>query len=179
MTEKTVSLEMLMQQALAGDKHAYADLLRETSRFIRPYLAKRLNTASDVDDLLQEILVSIHKARHTYDGKRPYKPWVFAIANFRLQDYLRTYYADRLRDATDLSEVENSLPEHVTNFDFTYESISGEVNQLPEKQAIILELMHQDGYTAKEVAVKTGMQESAVKVAAFRAYKILRAKLTR
>ncbi|MDR3391411.1 MAG: sigma-70 family RNA polymerase sigma factor [Sulfuriferula sp.] len=179
MTEPPVTLEILMQQALAGDKRAYAELLRETARFVRPYLAKRLSIPGDVDDLLQEILVSIHKARHTYDGKRPYKPWVFAIAHFRLQDYLRSYYADQLRDATELSEVENSLSEHVTNSDFTYESIIGEVHQLPEKQATILEMMHQDGYTAKEVAAKIGMKESAVKVAAYRAYRILKEKLSR
>lgn len=179
MTEDTISLEILMQQALSGDKRAYAELLRDTAHFVRPYLAKRLSAASDVDDVLQEILVSIHKARHTYDGQRPYKPWVFAIANFRLQDYLRTYYADQLRSATELSEVENTLAENVTKSDFSYEFISGEINQLPEKQAVILEMMHQDGYTAKEVAARIGMKESAVKVAAYRAYKILKEKLTR
>ena len=45
----------------------------------------RLSIANEVDDLLQEILISVHKARHTYDGNRPYKPWVYAIAKFRLQ----------------------------------------------------------------------------------------------
>lgn len=179
MAKTDVSLEMLMQRALTGDKRAYADLLRDTAQFLRPYLSKRLSAASDVDDLLQEILVSIHKARHTYDGKRPYKPWVFAIAHFRLQDYLRTYYADQLRSATELDDLENTLSTDVTNSDFSYESISGEVNQLPEKQAMIMSLMHEEGYTAKEVAAKIGMKESAVKVAAFRAYKILREKLGR
>lgn len=179
MAETGKSLEMLMQHALTGDKRAYAHLLRDTQHFLRPYLNKRLRVASDVDDLLQEILVSIHKARHTYDGKRPYKPWVFAIAHFRLQDYLRTYYADQLRFATDLSELETTLPQDVTNSGFNYESISGEVNQLPEKQAVILSLMHEEGYTAKEVAAKIGIKESTVKVAAFRAYKILREKLSK
>ena len=88
MTDKAANLEVLMRQALAGDKQAYAGVLRETSRFIRPFLAKRLNQSTEVDDLLQEILLSIHKARHTYDGQRPYKPWAFAIAKFRLLDHL-------------------------------------------------------------------------------------------
>ena len=44
---------------------------------------------------------------------------------------------------------------------------------------MILRLMHQEGYTAKEVAEKIGMNESAVKVAAHRAYKVLRQKLER
>jgi len=146
---------------------------------LRPFLAKRLSFANEVDDLLQEILISIHKARHTYDGNRPYMPWVYAIANFRLLDNLREHYSDQLREAIDLSVLEERLPEHVTETGISYESISGEVQKLPEKQAAILRLMHQEGMTAKEVAERMGMNESAVKVAAHRAYKILRERLER
>ena len=178
-TDKTDNMETLMRQSLEGDQRAYAEVLRETARFLRPFLAKRLSFTNEVDDLLQEILISIHKARHTYDGRRPYKPWVYAIAKFRLQDYLRAHYSDQLHHAIELSEVEESLSEDVTETAISYESFSGEIQKLPEKQATILQLMHQEGYTAKEVAEKMGMNESAVKVAAHRAYKILRSKLER
>ena len=179
MTDQNDKLEKLMKQSLNGDQRAYAVLLQETSRLLRPFLSRRLSFSNEVDDLLQEILVSIHKARHTYDGNRPYKPWAYAIARFRLQDYLRAHYSDQLRHAVDFDELEESLPENVTEAGFSYESISAEVNKLPEKQANILQLMHQQGYTAREVAEKMGMNESAVKVAAHRAYKILRGKLER
>jgi RNA polymerase sigma-70 factor (ECF subfamily) len=179
MTDKTENLEALMKLSLSGDKRAYAVLLQETARLLRPFLARRLNSGSEVDDLLQEILISIHKARHTYDGERPYKPWAYAIAKFRLQDHLRAHYADHLHHAVELSEVENDLQEPVTKSVISYESISGEIEKLPPKQAAILQMMHQEGYTAKEVAEKIGMKESAVKVAAHRAYKILRKILER
>ena len=175
--DKEAEFETLMRLALAGDRRAYADLLQATARFLRPFLARRLNQSDAVEDLLQEILLSIHKARHTYDGKRPYKPWALAIAKFRLLDHLRTHYADHLRQAVELSEVENILSGHVTESAITYESIKGEIDKLPEKQAAILQMIHQEGYTAKEVAEKIGMNESAVKVAAHRAYKILKKKL--
>jgi RNA polymerase sigma-70 factor (ECF subfamily) len=168
---------VLMKQSLAGDKLAYAALLKDTARLLRPFLSKHLSFSSEVDDVLQEVLISIHKARHTYDGDRPYKPWAYAIARFRLQDHLRMHYADQLRHAVELSEVEDILPQDVTETAISYESISGEIRKLPEKQATILRLMHQEGYTAKEVAEKLGMNESAVKVAAHRAYKVLRKKL--
>jgi len=178
-TDKTDNFAALMRQSLNGDQRAYAELLQETSRFLRPFLAKRLSFTNEVDDLLQEILISIHKARHTYDGNRPYKPWAYAIARFRLQDHLRAHYSDQLHHADDLSEMEDYLHENVTESAISYESISGEVEKLPEKQAIIVRMMHQEGYTAKEVAEKMGMNESAVKVAAHRAYKILKDKLER
>jgi RNA polymerase sigma-70 factor (ECF subfamily) len=179
MTAQVDDLENLMRLSLAGDQRAYAELLTRTARLLKPFLSKRLRFSNEVDDLLQEILLSIHKARHTYDGKRPYKPWVYAIAKFRLLDHLRAYYADQLRDAEDYDELEEILPDDVTETGVSYESISAEVEKLPEKQANILRLMHQDGYTAKEVAAKMSMNESAVKVAAHRAYKILRERLER
>ncbi len=177
MAKIATDLETLMRKALDGDKRAYADLLRETARFKRPFLRKKLSLENEVDDLLQEILLSIHKARHTYDGLRPYKPWAYAIAKFRLLDFLRIHYADRLRSAVEVSEVENTLQGDVTECRIDYESINKEICKLPEKQALILQMMHQEGYTTKEVAEKIGMTETAVKVAAHRAHKALKQQL--
>lgn len=168
-----------MRRALAGDQQAYAQLLRNTAALLRPFLARRLANAGDVDDLLQEVLISLHKARHTYDSERPYKPWVYAIARFRLLDHLRSCRADHLRGALDISDVEHSLGADVTEPALDYESIANEVGRLPDKQAAILRLMHREGFTAGEVAQRLGMSESAVKVAAHRAYKILRKRLER
>lgn len=167
-------IEALIRQALAGDKRAYAQALEQTARMLRPYLSRRLSNRSEVEDVLQEILISVHKARHTYDGMRPYAPWAFAIARYRLTDHLRAHYADRLRHAGELSEAENISARDVTDPAFTYESIKEEIYQLPGKQPMILHLIHGEGYTAKEVAERIGMKESAVKVAAHRAYKTLR-----
>lgn len=174
---KDTDFEALMRHALEGNRKAYADLLRETARFLKPYLSLRLHNETEVDDVLQDILLSIHKARHTYDGNRPYRPWAYAIAKFRLQDHFRAYYGDHLHQAVELSEVEDFLAEPVTENAVSYESIRGEIERLPEKQATILTMMHREGYTAKEVAERIGMSESAVKVAAHRAYKLLRKKL--
>jgi RNA polymerase sigma-70 factor (ECF subfamily) len=177
--EHPTDFEALMRQSLAGDAPAYAELLRESARMLRPFLSNRIASESEVDDLLQEVLISIHKARHTYDGNRPYKPWVFAIAKFRLRDHLRMHYSDKLRHAEDIAGMENILREDVTEAAVDYETISGELRHLSETQATILRLMHHDGYTAREVAEKLNMTLSAVKVAAHRAYKVLKQRLQR
>lgn len=177
MTAPHAELEKLMLLSLTGDRQAYNTVLQETSRFLRPYISRRVNSAADVEEILQEILLSIHKSRHTFDGKRPYKPWAFAIARFRLQDYLRKIYADHLRHAADLEEAEHIAAQSVTNSPLTYELIKDEIAELPGKQPAILHLLHSEGHTSKEVAQKMNMTESAVKVAAHRAYKALRKKL--
>ncbi len=177
MTDDTVDFAALTRAAFADDKVAYRKLLQETSRFLRPFLSRILNNEGDREDVLQEILISIHKARSTYDGNRPYKPWAYAIAKFRLNDFLRKRYADRLRRSVGLEEAENIPDNDVTKSAFAYESIHELLHHVSEKQAAILQLLHREGLTSKEAALKLGMKESAVKVTAHRAYKILRKKL--
>lgn len=168
----------LMRKTLLGDKPAYSSLLRETAKILRPYIAKRIFQTQDAEDVLQETLIAIHKVKHTYDGNRPYLPWAYAIANYKIQDRLRKLYSDPLKNSSDLTVAENNSEENVTESGLAYEDIAKEVEKLPQKQAKILSLMHKDGYTAKEVAAKIGMTESAVKVTAHRAYKVLRKRLS-
>lgn len=170
-------LEGLMSRALKGDKQAYERVLHDTAGFLRPFLSQRLKDKSAVEDVLQEILISIHKARHTYDAKRPYMPWAYAIARFRLADHLRSHYADKLQFTENIESAADIAAPDVTEAAVNYESIKAEIYKLPGKQPMILHLMHDEGYTAKEVAKRMGMTETAVKVSAHRAYKVLRKRL--
>lgn len=171
------SLEVLMQKAIDGDKLAYDKVLTEIAIMIRPYFAKRLSNPNEVEDVVQETMISVHKSRHTYNNERPFKPWVFAIAKYRLADYLRSYYAKNLQMAENIDEVGEIPDLDVTEPDFNYESLKKEVFKLGGKQPMILHLIHTEGFTSKEVAEKMRMTEAAVKVSAHRAYKILRKRL--
>jgi RNA polymerase sigma-70 factor (ECF subfamily) len=138
-------------------------------------LIGRISSEGDRDDVLQEILISIHKARHTYDGKRLLMPWVYAIAKFRLSDYLRKHYKNPSKNSVEYTEVQEHLLVDVTNEVSDDESnVVSLLEKLPKKQRIIVTRMKLEGYTAKEVGKELGMNTSAVKVAAHRAYQKLR-----
>lgn len=173
---QTATLEALMIAANAGDKAAYGKCLSEISVILRRFLAKRMNS-DDVEDVLQEVLTSIHKARHTYDGTRPIMPWVYAIARFRLTDYLRKHYASKDDKRVNIDDVEHFLQAPVTESHDLPEYLSDALAVLPERDQNIIYLMHVEGYTAKEVGGKLDMKESAVKVAAHRAYKKMKITL--
>ena len=175
---KNAELTALMQAGCNGDGAAYQRFLQGVSYDLKRFLARRI-AACDVDDVLQEILISIHKARHTYDGERPVLPWVSAIARFRLTDYLRRHYAGARHVTVDIAELAETLPGPVTESTGDYEYLNEAVDQLPERQRKILYLMHKQGFTARETGEKLGMGESAVKVAAHRAYKLIRKRLGR
>jgi RNA polymerase sigma-70 factor, ECF subfamily len=164
----------LFRAGLANDPHAYALFLERIAPVLRRMVALRC-AASEVDDVVQEILISIHKARHTYDGQRPIKPWLISIAKFRIADHLRRHYVQRRDKTVDIDELADILPD-VTQTPADSESIDDLLNGIPENQKHILTLLHLEGYTAKEVGAQVGMNESAVKVAAHRALKKLRNK---
>lgn len=169
-----LTLEEKMLRSLEGDNAIYADLLDEIAKMVRSYLYRKIPIEEDLEDVVQEVLVSIHKARKTYDGSRPLKPWVMAIATYRLNDHLRRLYRVNAKEVIDYDTIQNQLSEDVTDPHIIDEQLAKAVQSLPERQRTIVTMMKIDGYSAKEVANKLGMSVSAVKVAAHRAYKKLK-----
>jgi RNA polymerase sigma-70 factor (ECF subfamily) len=83
----------LMRAAQLGDGNAYAQLLRALVPLTKEIVRQRykLLQSQDIDDLVQDILLSVHVARATYDPSRPFLPWVMAIARKRMADSTRLY----------------------------------------------------------------------------------------
>ncbi|MFO0388358.1 MAG: sigma-70 family RNA polymerase sigma factor [Alphaproteobacteria bacterium] len=173
--EITAELTRKLLAGLAGDGVAYADFLSQLSPILRRVIGRKI-PMSDVEDVLQEVLISIHKARHTYDGNRPLMPWVISIANFRMTDHLRKSYSQMRHQSVDIADYENVL-EAVTETVNENESINEMLDGVGQRERKILSLMHLEGYTASEVGSQLGMKESAVKVAAHRAIKKIRERL--
>ena len=168
--------EEKMKSAQAGDKAAYAEVLTELTGILRGFVMKRLSDHGQAEDVVQEILISIHKARHTYEPSRAFLPWVFAIANFRLVDHLRKVYRHREHEGVSYDDIQEHIADDVTEPHMQSELLNRALATLAPRQRHIIEMMHIEGYTAKEIGNKLGMTPSAVKVAAHRAYKFLREK---
>lgn len=168
----SAQLTQKLLAGLAGDGAAYADFLGSISPLLRRVVGRKI-PASDAEDVVQDVLISIHKARHTYDGSRPLMPWLMAITGFRINDYLRKAYSGMRQKTVDIADYENVL-KAVTETPGETEYIDRLLEGVPERERSILSLMHVEGYTAKQVGARLGMNESAVKVAAHRAMKKIR-----
>jgi RNA polymerase sigma-70 factor (ECF subfamily) len=79
----------LMAAAQAGDKTAYQTLLRDCVPLIRAIARRQGVSADQVDDVVQEVLLTIHRARQTYDPSRSFTAWLRVIAERRAIDLLR------------------------------------------------------------------------------------------
>lgn len=171
---KYAEIAALLCAGLKGDQAAYGKFLSTITPMIRRMVGRKL-AQSEVEDVVQEILISIHKARHTYDGERPIMPWLASIVSFRITDHLRKHYAQMRHQSVDIADYENVLSD-VTEETNDNESIDELLEGVPQKQREMLTMMYVEGYTAKEVGKHMGMKESAVKVAAHRTIKKIREK---
>lgn len=168
-----MELRELFVSGANGDSQRYLDFLTAFSKILRVLLAKTL-PASDVDDVIQEILASVHSSRHTYDHSRPIGPWLFSITRFRIADQLRKIYFDKRCAA----EIERLAEDTVRSVEISSATqIQESLRELPERQQTIIKLLYFDGFSASEAGDRLGMTESAIKVAAHRAIKKLRAGL--
>ncbi len=165
-----------MQAAQKGDKASYRQVLEESARLARAFISRRISKQEDTEDIVQEVLSAIHKARHTYRPNRPYKPWLFALANYKLNDYLRQVYRRREREELTDTIPDTIADESVTFADRTNEQLDEALSELNDRQRAILVKTKIEGHSNREVADALGMSESAVKVTVHRAMKQLQKK---
>jgi RNA polymerase sigma-70 factor (ECF subfamily) len=165
----------LMGLAQAGDSRAYETLLREVAPRIRQIARARLRDAAEVEDSVQDTLLTLHQLRHTFDPARPFGPWLSAIASRRAVDRLRR----RGRTAGRESPFDE-LPESAASVAPEAESrlaardLRDAVAGLPESQRTALRLAKLEDLSLAEASARSGLSVGALKVATHRAMQSLR-----
>ena len=100
----------LMARAQDGDRHAYRALLEDMTPYLRALAARCFKAPGDIEDAVQDVLLTVHAVRHAYDPHRPFGPWLVAIANRRIIDRLRREMRSRSREVELTAEHETSSP---------------------------------------------------------------------
>lgn len=167
----------LMISAQQGDTIAYAELLTLLAATARQYARNRLGDVLWLDDVAQETLVTVDRARRTYDARRPFAPWFYAILNNRMIDVLR-----RERRFSTREVGADSLPEVVSAAgsgrdwiaDVDAGQIQAALDALPARQREVVRALKLRDESVKEVSERLGVSPSAVRVTAHRAYRALR-----
>jgi RNA polymerase sigma factor (sigma-70 family) len=176
-------LANLMRAAQGGDSHAYLQLLQQITPRIRQIVGHRRGFAgtADVEDLVQDVLLSLHAFRSTYDPNRPFTPWLLAIIRNRLADGARRYARQAEREVpmddpvTFAGTATNTGQETFEN----KEALAQAIRSLPRGQREAIELLKLKELSLKEAAAASGLSIGALKVATHRAMVALRRALNR
>jgi RNA polymerase sigma-70 factor, ECF subfamily len=160
-----------MLLAQAGDAHAYNKLLASISRAITSYILRRFGNVEFADDCVQESLIALHEARHTFLPGRLIRPWVFAIVRNQAIDMLRRQQRRKRLFAVDLDEpavpVPDAAPDEST--DDRRETAGRVLEALPPQQKQALVLTKLMGLSITEAASRAGISAGAMKVRVHRA----------
>jgi RNA polymerase sigma-70 factor (ECF subfamily) len=168
----------LMAAAQAGDSRAYDTLLRECLPLLRAVCRARLRDAADVEDAVQDALLTIHRVRHTYDPSRPFRPWLAAIAQRRALDRGRSRGRSAAREVEIDAAGEVAAPGRDAEAELGLRMESARLRQavgeLPTAQRTALGLTKIEDLSLAEASGRSGMSVGALKVATHRALRSLR-----
>src|SRR2546426_12463022 len=178
---RDVDWSILMVHAQAGERAAYRRLLDEITPYVRSLAAKAHRDASDIEDTVQDVLLTVHAVRHTYDPARPFGPWLVAIANRRVVDALRRQGRSRAREVVLETEHETFAAPEANYHEAASEAraLREAVESLPPGQRGAIRMLKLREMSLKEAAAVSGMTVAALKVATHRAVKSLRKVLGR
>jgi RNA polymerase sigma factor (sigma-70 family) len=171
-----------MVAAQAGDRVAYETLLQDCIPFIK-IVARRQGVSSDrIDDVVQETLITVHRARQTYDPNRSFAAWLRTIAQRRAIDSLRRHGRHDVREIhaplayENYPDTDDEPPEGGDQSD-RIGLLGPALAALPAKQREAVQHIALSGLSVSEAATATGRTIGALKVNLHRALKTLRVQM--
>jgi RNA polymerase sigma-70 factor (ECF subfamily) len=170
-----------MAAAQGGDSEAYERLLRALVPLLRRFVGALLRDPPAVDDVVQEVLLRIHRARHSYRPERPFGPWLRTIARHAAIDALRerSRRGRHERPAEAAADAEPMVEASEPGSDRLSPELARALAGLPAAQRQALELLHLEALPLPEAATRAGSTPGALKLRAHRALHALRRSFVR
>jgi RNA polymerase sigma-70 factor (ECF subfamily) len=141
---------------------------------LRPFIARRVPSPADADDVLQEVLVRVHRGLPTLRDEDRLAPWVYRIARNAIVDHVRTRPPvngerpdDTAAPAIDDDDAAQDLAGALAFF----------VAALPSPYREAITLTELEGRTQREAAEMVGISLSGMKSRVQRGRARLRAML--
>ncbi len=155
----------MLRAALAGDERAYAAFLSRVATLVRGATRRNAGSGVDPEDIVQETLLAIHLKRHTWRSDHPVRPWVFAIARYKLIDAFRRR-GRRLE--VDIADYADDLAEPEAEQTASPREVERALAVLPAGQRRVVSAISIEGLSIAQAAERFGMNDVAVRVALHR-----------
>ena len=173
----------LMVAAQAGDRAAYEALLRGCVPMIKSVAYRQGVPFDGIDDVVQETLLTVHRARQTYDPNRPFSAWLRTIAYRRAIDAMRRQGYKGARElhapiAYENHPDPNDDPEQALDRTDRAAQLGRAVDTLPSGQRDAVKHLVLLEQSLDQAAEETKKTAGAIKVNLHRAVKTLRARMS-
>jgi RNA polymerase sigma-70 factor, ECF subfamily len=172
-------VDAAMERYATGDDSAFAELYDLLAPRLYGYLLRQTRNQSSAEDLLQQTLLQIHRARGRFLVGAEVTPWAFAIARRLLIDGVRRRKREGLTESVEEGGLDG-VPSTDPSAQQTLEAhevagrLSARLATIPEQQREAFHLIKEEGLTLAEAAEVLGTTVAAVKLRAHRAYSALK-----
>lgn len=164
----------LVERAKAGDESALSALLTKLEPILRSFFVSRIGRRMDVDDLVQNTLLRVHRGLPDLKDNARLKAFAMKGALYELQDFYRGRYTPKesLFDAHEPPDVlsNDSDPEDVLDVEQALRSLSPKAREIIE--------LREYGYKYEEIAGMVGSTEAAIKMQVKRAFERMKDALS-
>ena len=174
----------LIEQTLAGNQSAYADLVKRHQRFVFTLAMRFSKSREDAEEIAQDCFIKAYRSLAAYQRQSKFTTWLYTIVYHTAMTFLR-----KKRVATDSIDDEGTYIQ-VENHESAYDADNVEnksrsfylnqaIEQLLPDDATIITLFYKGEQSLEEIAQTLGMEANTVKVKLFRARQRLKEKLER
>jgi RNA polymerase sigma-70 factor (ECF subfamily) len=175
-------LDAAMDRYARGEDSAFGELYDGLAPRLTSMLLRSTSDRAKAEDVVQQTMLQIHRARGRFILGGQVVPWAFAIARRLLIDQHRRGGREVLAptgedNLAELLEAVDARADEVAIAKELAVRLTDELERLPTNQRVAFELIKHDGLSVAEAAQVLGTTVAAVKLRAHRAYEALRAVL--
>lgn len=177
--QASVALDAAMDRYARGEDSAFEEVYDGLAPRLQSFLLRYTHDRARIEDVVQQTMLQIHRARGRFTLGGQVVPWAFAIARRLLIDHHRRGGREVLAPTSDdtLTQLLAAVDAPADDVAIAKEvaaRLAKELARLPENQRVAFELIKQDGLSVAEAAQVLGTTVAAVKLRAHRAYEALR-----
>jgi RNA polymerase sigma-70 factor (ECF subfamily) len=137
---------------------------RDIEARLRPYVARRVPSAAEVDDIVQEILVRVHKGLASLHDDERFGGWVYRIAARTIADAAKSHARDPIARGGDVVDAAGAASDEAADLQLELgECVALFVARLPSPYREAITLTELRGLTQKEAAEMLSTSVSGMK----------------
>lgn len=132
---------------------------------VQNYVLAIIRRPQDVDDVVQEVAITVCKDLDRYDRSKEFLPWVLSIARFRAIDFQRRMGRDRMLMATDVLEtLEKPIAQATVRDSDRKIALEQCLGKLQPRAANIIRMRYVSGTAVKDIARRLGKSPNAISI---------------
>jgi len=172
----------LIEQTLAGNQFAYADLVKRHQRFVFTLALRFSKNREDAEEIAQDCFIKAYRSLPAFQKQSKFSTWLYTIVYTTSMTFLRKKRVDTdsIDDENTYIQLENhssgqknNMAENKSRSYYLQQAIS----QLLPDDAAIITLFYMGEQSLEEIGQTLGIEANTVKVKLFRARQRLKEKL--